>query len=156
MSEAVAPSTFVRSLGYGTLHQLADFLDPQDSWKRVLMEIRKPTGEPRYSQLHLRRFEGVVAMGKSPTIALLSDWGTTNCTVGQLVDILVRNQLLAPARLLLPDLAVGIPVVPSLSPGWQETVGLSKQVTVAMGRAEERQLADSTRTQVEDKESPDD
>uniref|UniRef100_A0A8C9R7U3 Interleukin-1 receptor-associated kinase 4 n=1 Tax=Scleropages formosus TaxID=113540 RepID=A0A8C9R7U3_SCLFO len=151
MSEAVAPSTFVRSLGYGTLHQLADFLDPQDSWKRVLMEIRKPTGEPRYSQLHLRRFEGVVAMGKSPTIALLSDWGTTNCTVGQLVDILVRNQLLAPARLLLP-----VPCPPSVHPSISETVGLSKQVTVAMGRAEERQLADSTRTQVEDKESPDD
>ncbi|KAL4612753.1 interleukin-1 receptor-associated kinase 4 [Arapaima gigas] len=107
MSEAVTPSTFVRKLSYATLRKLADFLDPQDAWKRVLVDISRPSGEPRYSQLHLRRFEGVVAMGKSPTIALLSDWGTTNCTVDQLVDILIRNQLLAPARLLLPGELTG-------------------------------------------------
>lgn len=41
-------------------------------------------------------------MGKSPTCELLYDWGTTNCTVGDLVDLLIRNQFLAPASLLLP------------------------------------------------------
>lgn len=50
----------------------------------------------------LRRFEAFVKMGKSPTCELLYDWGTTNCTVGDLVDLLIRNQFLAPASLLLP------------------------------------------------------
>uniref|UniRef100_A0A3B3UXW2 Interleukin-1 receptor-associated kinase 4 n=1 Tax=Poecilia latipinna TaxID=48699 RepID=A0A3B3UXW2_9TELE len=49
-----------------------------------------------------RRFEGLVAQGKSPTVELLNDWGTTNCTVGELVDILKSRNLLAAARLLLP------------------------------------------------------
>lgn len=50
----------------------------------------------------LRRFEAFVQMGKSPTCELLYDWGTTNSTVGDLVDLLIRNQFLAPASLLLP------------------------------------------------------
>lgn len=50
----------------------------------------------------LRRFEAFVQMGKSPTCELLYDWGTTNCTVADLVDLLIRNQFLAPASLLLP------------------------------------------------------
>lgn len=50
----------------------------------------------------LRRFEALVQMGKSPTCELLYDWGTTNCTVADLVDLLMRNQFLAPASLLLP------------------------------------------------------
>lgn len=41
-------------------------------------------------------------MGKSPTCELLYDWGTTNCTVADLVELLLRNQFLAPASLLLP------------------------------------------------------
>lgn len=49
-----------------------------------------------------RRFERLVAQGKSPTVELLYDWGTTNCTVGELVEILISHQLFAPARLLLP------------------------------------------------------
>lgn len=40
--------------------------------------------------------------GKSPTCELLFDWGTTNCTVGELVDLLVQIELFAPATLLLP------------------------------------------------------
>lgn len=49
-----------------------------------------------------RRFEGLVATGKSPTLKLLYDWGTTNATVGELVDILVKHSLFAPATVLLP------------------------------------------------------
>ncbi|KFO18644.1 Interleukin-1 receptor-associated kinase 4 [Fukomys damarensis] len=56
-----------------------------------------------------RRFEALVQTGKSPTSELLFDWGTTNCTVGDLVDILIQNELFAPASLLLPD-AVPKPV----------------------------------------------
>ena len=52
--------------------------------------------------LALRRFEALLQTGKSPTCELLFDWGTTNCTVGDLVDILVQNEFFAPASLLLP------------------------------------------------------
>lgn len=52
--------------------------------------------------LLLRRFEALLQTGKSPTSELLFDWGTTNCTVGDLVDLLIQNELFAPASLLLP------------------------------------------------------
>ncbi|KAF0040631.1 hypothetical protein F2P81_006529 [Scophthalmus maximus] len=82
--------------------ELSDFLDPQDRWRDVAVSIRKPSGELRYSQHHVRRFEGLVAQGRSPTEELLSDWGTTNSTVGELVDILRSHKLLAAACVLLP------------------------------------------------------
>lgn len=44
----------------------------------------------------------MVAQGKSPTEELLADWGTSNCTVGELVDILKSLRLLAAAAILLP------------------------------------------------------
>lgn len=102
MSQPVTAATYVRSLRYGLLRQLADLLDPQEGWKRLAAAITDPAGESRYSQAHIRRFEAFVQMGKSPTCELLYDWGTTNCTVGDLVDLLIRNQFLAPASLLLP------------------------------------------------------
>lgn len=52
--------------------------------------------------LLLRRFEALLQTGKSPTCELLFDWGTTNCTVGDLVDILLQTEFFAPASLLLP------------------------------------------------------
>nr|XP_005993248.2 PREDICTED: interleukin-1 receptor-associated kinase 4 [Latimeria chalumnae] len=106
MSKPITSSMYVRCLNHGLIRQLADFLDPQDAWKTIAVAIKKPTGEPRYNQFHIRRFEGLVHAGKSPTCELLFDWGTTNCKVGDLVDLLIRNQLLAAASLLLPD-AVG-------------------------------------------------
>uniref|UniRef100_A0A3B3UZS4 Interleukin-1 receptor-associated kinase 4 n=1 Tax=Poecilia latipinna TaxID=48699 RepID=A0A3B3UZS4_9TELE len=100
MSSSLTSASYIRNISYGLRRQLSDFLDPQDRWKDVIVSIRKPSGEPRYSQLHVRRFEGLVAQGKSPTVELLNDWGTTNCTVGELVDILKSRNLLAAARLL--------------------------------------------------------
>ncbi|KAF5907580.1 interleukin-1 receptor-associated kinase 4, partial [Clarias magur] len=96
-SSGVASDTLVRKLSRSTLRELSDFLDPQDAWKSVLVDIKKDTGEPR-------RFERLVAQGKSPTVELLYDWGTTNCTVGELVEILIKHKLFAPARVLLPDI----------------------------------------------------
>lgn len=54
------------------------------------------------SVLFFRRFEGLFTQGKSPTVELLADWGTTNSTVGELVDILKSQKLLAAASILLP------------------------------------------------------
>lgn len=51
-----------------------------------------------------RKFEGLVAQGKSPTVELLNDWGTSNSTVGELVDILKSHKLLAAACVLLPGM----------------------------------------------------
>uniref|UniRef100_A0A6Q2WYP2 Interleukin-1 receptor-associated kinase 4 n=1 Tax=Esox lucius TaxID=8010 RepID=A0A6Q2WYP2_ESOLU len=98
----ITSTTFIRNLPYGVRRNLSDFLDPQESWKEVLVSIHKPTGEPRYSQQHLRRFEAVVLQGRSPTMELLNDWGTSNSTVGELVDILISRKLLAAASILLP------------------------------------------------------
>lgn len=47
-------STLIRNLNYSIRRSLSDFLDPQDSWKEILVSIQKPTGEPRYSQHHVR------------------------------------------------------------------------------------------------------
>ncbi|XP_009485410.2 interleukin-1 receptor-associated kinase 4 [Pelecanus crispus] len=103
MSKPVTTSTYVRCISYGLMRQLADFIDPQEGWKKLAVDITNPSGESRYNQMHIRRFEAFVQMGKSPTCELLYDWGTTNCTVGDLVDLLIRNQFLAPASLLLPE-----------------------------------------------------
>uniref|UniRef100_A0A3Q3A7U6 Interleukin-1 receptor-associated kinase 4 n=1 Tax=Kryptolebias marmoratus TaxID=37003 RepID=A0A3Q3A7U6_KRYMA len=102
MDKSLTSATYIRNISYGLRRQLSDYLDPQDMWKDVIVSIRKPSGELRYSQHHVRRFEGLVAQGKSPTVELLNDWGTTNCTVGDLVDILKSNRLLAAASVLLP------------------------------------------------------
>ncbi|XP_044533440.1 interleukin-1 receptor-associated kinase 4 [Gracilinanus agilis] len=103
MNKTITSSTYVRCLNVGLIRQLADFIDPQEGWKKLAVDIKKPSGESRYNQFHIRRFEGLLQSGKSPTSELLFDWGTTNCTVGDLVDLLIKNEFLAPARLLLPD-----------------------------------------------------
>lgn len=95
--------TPVRKLRFSALRALSDLLDPQETWRSVAMGITKPSGEPRYSQQHIRRFEAVVLQGKSPTMEMLFDWGTTDCSVGDLVEILLRHQLLAAVSVLLPD-----------------------------------------------------
>ncbi|CAM4733686.1 unnamed protein product [Leuciscus chuanchicus] len=99
----VTRDTPVRKLRFSTLRALSDQLDPQENWRSVMMDISGTSGEPRYSQLHIRRFEAAVLQGKSPTMEMLFDWGTTNCTVGDLVEILVRHQLFAAVSVLLPE-----------------------------------------------------
>ncbi|KAM7414926.1 hypothetical protein PAMA_019647 [Pampus argenteus] len=96
MSNSITSGTYIRNLNYSLYRKLSDFLDPQDRWKEVIVSIRKPSGQ-------FRKFEGLVAQGKSPTVELLNDWGTVNSTVGELVDILKSHKLLAAASLLLPE-----------------------------------------------------
>lgn len=103
MTKPITSSTYVRSLNVGLIRKLADFLDPQEGWKKLAVAIKKPSGDERYNQFHIRRFEALPLAGKSPTSELLFDWGTTNCTVGDLVELLVQNEFFAPASLLLPD-----------------------------------------------------
>ncbi|XP_021516475.1 interleukin-1 receptor-associated kinase 4 isoform X1 [Meriones unguiculatus] len=103
MNKPLTPSTYVRSLNVGIIRKLSDFIDPQEGWKKLAVAIKKPSGDDRYNQFHIRRFEALLQSGKSPTCELLFDWGTTNCTVGDLVDLLVQTEFFAPATLLLPD-----------------------------------------------------
>ncbi|XP_047722229.1 interleukin-1 receptor-associated kinase 4 isoform X1 [Prionailurus viverrinus] len=103
MNKPITSSTYVRSLNVGLIRKLSDFIDPQEGWKKLAVAIKKPSGDDRYNQFHIRRFEALLQTGKSPTCELLFDWGTTNCTVGDLVDLLVQNEFFAPASLLLPD-----------------------------------------------------
>ncbi|XP_025943368.1 interleukin-1 receptor-associated kinase 4 isoform X3 [Apteryx rowi] len=142
MSKSVTTSTYVRCLSYGLMRRLADFIDPQEGWKKLAGDITNPSGESRYNQMHIRsyvevmRFEAFVQMGKSPTCELLYDWGTTNCTVGDLVDLLIRNQFLAPASLLLPE-AVRMAEEVTLPLSSQETLPIhEKQLPV-----QEKQVA---------------
>uniref|UniRef100_A0A2K5JMP0 Interleukin-1 receptor-associated kinase 4 n=1 Tax=Colobus angolensis palliatus TaxID=336983 RepID=A0A2K5JMP0_COLAP len=103
MNKPITPSTYVRCLNVGLIRKLSDFIDPQEGWKKLAVAIKKPSGDDRYNQFHIRRFEALLQTGKSPTSELLFDWGTTNCTVGDLVDLLIQNEFFAPASLLLPD-----------------------------------------------------
>lgn len=103
MNNSVTSATYIRNLGLTVRRKVSYFLDPQDKWKDVIVWIKDEDGGLRYSQHHVRRFECLVQEGKSPTIELLSDWGTTNSTVGELVEILKSQKLLAAAALLLPE-----------------------------------------------------
>ncbi|XP_060047723.1 interleukin-1 receptor-associated kinase 4 isoform X2 [Erinaceus europaeus] len=103
MDRPITPSTYVRSLNVGLIRKLSDYIDPQEGWKKLAVAIKKPSGDERYNQFHIRRFEALLQTGKSPTCELLFDWGTTNCTVGDLVELLVQNEFFAPASLLLPE-----------------------------------------------------
>ncbi|CAL8359266.1 unnamed protein product [Lota lota] len=103
MNNEITSTTYIRKLNFSILRRLSDFLDPDDRWKDVIVSIRKPNGEPRYTQLEVRRFASLARQGESPTMDLLTNWGTTNSTVGELVDILKSKKLLAPVTLLLPE-----------------------------------------------------
>ncbi|XP_059916396.1 interleukin-1 receptor-associated kinase 4 isoform X2 [Gadus macrocephalus] len=103
MNKQITSSTYIRKLNFSILRKLSDFLDPDDRWKEVIVLIMKPSGEPRYTQIEVRRFASLAKQGESPTIDFLTNWGTTNATVGELVDILKSNKLLAAAALLLPE-----------------------------------------------------
>ncbi|KAB0368616.1 hypothetical protein FD755_019650, partial [Muntiacus reevesi] len=58
---------------------------------------------PHHKWRFLKKPSSITANWKKPPCELLFDWGTTNCTVGDLVDILVQNEFFAPASILLPD-----------------------------------------------------
>lgn len=103
MNKPITSSTYVRCLNLGLIRKLSDFIDPQEGWKKLAVAIKKPSGDDRYNQFHIRRFEALLQTGKSPTCELLFDWGTTNCTVGDLVDLLIQNEFFAASSLLLPD-----------------------------------------------------
>ncbi|XP_053528887.1 interleukin-1 receptor-associated kinase 4-like [Artibeus jamaicensis] len=103
MNKPVTPSTYVHCLNVGLIRELSDFIDLREGWKKLAVAIKKPSGDDRYNQFHLRRCEGLLQTGKSATGELLFHQGTTNCTVGDPVNLLVQNEFFAPASLLLPD-----------------------------------------------------
>lgn len=115
----------MRCLNVGLIRKLSDFIDPQEGWKKLAVAIKKPSGDDRYNQFHIRRFEALLQTGKSPTCELLFDWGTTNCTVGDLVDLLVQNEFFAPASLLLPD---AVPKTVNTLPSEEPVTVQQKQV----------------------------
>uniref|UniRef100_A0A3B4AC21 Protein kinase domain-containing protein n=1 Tax=Periophthalmus magnuspinnatus TaxID=409849 RepID=A0A3B4AC21_9GOBI len=90
--KCVAPLTWVKCLSQGYLHLFYSF-----------QKIQVLSNFAFVNNSIFRQFELLLQQGKSPTIELLNDWGTTNCTVRDLVDILKSQQLLAAASLLLPE-----------------------------------------------------
>uniref|UniRef100_A0A6Q2YTA3 non-specific serine/threonine protein kinase n=1 Tax=Esox lucius TaxID=8010 RepID=A0A6Q2YTA3_ESOLU len=89
-----------------------------------------------------RRFEAVVLQGRSPTMELLNDWGTSNSTVGELVDILISRKLLAAASILLPGRLVFDSSEFALGHRVKEIVYNSDDTTRPFGRTEEQPLPD--------------
>lgn len=54
MTNSITPSTYVRSLGYGMMRQLADFIDPQEGWKKLAADITDSSGAKQYNQMQIR------------------------------------------------------------------------------------------------------
>ncbi|XP_044083213.1 interleukin-1 receptor-associated kinase 4 isoform X2 [Neovison vison] len=125
MNKPITSSTYVRCLNLGLIRKLSDFIDPQEGWKKLAVAIKKPSGDDRYNQFHIRRFEALLQTGKSPTCELLFDWGTTNCTVGDLVDLLIQNEFFAAASLLLPD---AVPKTVNILPSKEAVTVQQKQL----------------------------
>ncbi|KAK0137252.1 Interleukin-1 receptor-associated kinase 4 [Merluccius polli] len=76
MNRDVTPTTYIRRLDLSTLRRLADFLDPDDRWRDV---VGLHPEAQRGAQVH-----AAARQGRAPTIELLTNWGTTNATVGEL------------------------------------------------------------------------
>lgn len=54
MNKPITPSTYVRCLSVGLIRKLSDFIDPQEGWKKLAVAIKKPSGDDRYNQFHIR------------------------------------------------------------------------------------------------------
>uniref|UniRef100_S4R4V9 non-specific serine/threonine protein kinase n=1 Tax=Petromyzon marinus TaxID=7757 RepID=S4R4V9_PETMA len=105
----ISRETLVRKLAFSPRESLASLLDPDDAWRKLAAQIPNSLGQPRYTMLQIRRFEKVVQAGRSPTMELLNDWGTQNCTVGNLVDLLVKLEFYNAADQLLPSASLNGP-----------------------------------------------
>uniref|UniRef100_A0A673WAG7 Interleukin 1 receptor associated kinase 4 n=1 Tax=Salmo trutta TaxID=8032 RepID=A0A673WAG7_SALTR len=116
--------------------KFSDYLDPQESWKDVLVSIHKPTGEPKYSQ--------VLAF------KVMCYWGTSNSTVGEPVFCyrVYFLSMISPRHKQPPLNHPPATSQPPVSPGEKETVNNAE--TRILGRTEEQPLPDSTSEQQED------
>lgn len=54
MNKPITASTYVRCLNVGLIRKLSDFIDPQEGWKKLAVAIKKPSGDDRYNQFHIR------------------------------------------------------------------------------------------------------
>ncbi|XP_074652470.1 interleukin-1 receptor-associated kinase 4-like isoform X2 [Tubulanus polymorphus] len=93
--------TFIRNLSPATKQQLETFLDPNDLWKKLIIEIKLPGGGNKYSSNHVNVIECEGnKKEQSPTRILLMDWGTTNATLGQLITALAHAKIYSAADFL--------------------------------------------------------
>ncbi|XP_002739502.1 interleukin-1 receptor-associated kinase 4-like [Saccoglossus kowalevskii] len=110
MSSNISPKTLVRKIPYGVLRHLTSVLDIPSplnrNWEGLAAIIPKRSGssEMKYRQIDIQTFalEHAKPNG-SPTLQLLSDWGTQNATCQELVELLLQLDLIAAAEILLPD-----------------------------------------------------
>uniref|UniRef100_A0A673W828 Interleukin 1 receptor associated kinase 4 n=1 Tax=Salmo trutta TaxID=8032 RepID=A0A673W828_SALTR len=119
--------------------KFSDYLDPQESWKDVLVSIHKPTGEPKYSQV--LAFKVMCYWGTSNNL-LLTVYSTrwSSC-----IDFL---SMISPRHKQPPLNHPPATSQPPVSPGEKETVNNAE--TRILGRTEEQPLPDSTSEQQED------
>ncbi|XP_070559071.1 interleukin-1 receptor-associated kinase 4-like [Ptychodera flava] len=110
MSSKIKPETYIRKLPFGKFRELAYILDLPNplnrNWESLAAIIPKSrnSDEPKYSQQQILMFRNEMQRyGGSPTISLLQDWGTQNATARDLVDLLLKIDLVSAAEIILPD-----------------------------------------------------
>ncbi|CAK8676056.1 unnamed protein product [Clavelina lepadiformis] len=86
-------NSYIRNLPYSLVQLIAAELDPAGTatnWKDLALRIPKGphNPEPKFTIQHIRSFEAVAQSGKSPTMAIMESWSTSNATVQNLMEIL--------------------------------------------------------------------
>lgn len=103
----VTGKTYLRVLPYRLIAELSRQLDKPSvsnlNWKGVASLVKKKNGQDKYDLGRIGMFELELHRGKSPTEQLISDWGTSNATVQDLVKILEELDILSCIDILLPE-----------------------------------------------------
>lgn len=98
----ITEETYIRHLPYSTLRYLCCHLDPDQLWKKFVVQVPKKLDasnfQERYTSMQVRQFEerGNKPNG-SPTKSILDDWGTQNASVRHLIKALTEAELYAAA-----------------------------------------------------------
>ena len=81
-------TTHLNQLPPSALFKLRTQLDYNDKWKELAAAIVNRHGQPKYKVEDVMSFELEIHKGRSPTEALLQDWGHDNTTVQDLLKVL--------------------------------------------------------------------
>ena len=87
---ALTRDTRLRELRPTVLFKLKRFFDLDDKWQELAEVIKTRNGEEKYTVEDIRNFEFELKKGKSPTEALIRDWGYDNTSVQSLIKAVAK------------------------------------------------------------------